>query len=152
MLLLANLSLAGLLVAITCVVQFAGLVGLSWVLRRRFMRVPDEIIGIASQGMTIVLIVMGLFMLHAVQIWIYALVYLLLGELGTLEAALYFSATTFTTVGYGDVILNPDWRMFAAAESANGFLLLGWSTAFLVSVTTRVRVFEAEVERLTEDD
>jgi ion channel len=150
--LLANLSLAGLLVLITCSVQFAGLVGLSWVLRRRFMRQPDELVGVVSQGLSILFIVLGLFLLHAVQIWIYAVAFLLLGQLGSVEAALYFSASTFTTVGYGDVLLNPDWRMLAAAESANGFLLLGWSTAFLVSVTSRVRLFEAEVERLSDGD
>ena len=38
--------------------------------------------------------------------------------------------------------------MLSAAESANGFLLIGWSTAFLVAVTGRLRVFEADIERL----
>ena len=44
-----------------------------------------------------------------------------------------------------DLVLAENWRMLAAAESANGFLLIGWSTAFLVAVTARVRIFEAEI-------
>lgn len=149
--LLGTLALSGGLVIVTCAVQFTGLLGLSWVLRKRFNLAAGELLNVMSQGATIVCIVLGLFLLHAVQIWIYALVYLLIGQLDTVESALYFSAATFTTVGYGDVILDKNWRMLAAAESANGFLLLGWSTAFLVSVTTRVRMLEAEVERSLDD-
>ena len=47
---------------------------------------------------------------------------------------------------FGDVVLGPDWRLFSAIESANGFLLIGWSTAFLVAVTARLRIVEAEME------
>lgn len=151
MILALNLLIAGILVILTCTTQFAGMVGLSWVMRRRFMRNPERLAGVVSQGATIIMIVIGLFMLHAVQILMYALTYLLLGQFSGVEPALYFSASTFTTVGFGDIVLNSDWRMLAAAESANGFLLIGWSTAFLVSVTTRVRVFEAEIERLDRD-
>lgn len=146
--LLANLLLAGLMVVLTSTIQFTGLVGLSWVLRRRYTRHPEHFIGIAWQGVSIITIVIGLFMLHGVQIWVYTLTYLALGQFETVETALYFSTSTFTTVGFGDVILDSKWRMLAAAESANGFLLIGWSTAFLVSVTTRVRMFEAEIEHL----
>ena len=70
---------------------------------------------------------------------------LAIGEFDAIEPALYFSTSTFTTVGFGDLVLAEDWRMLAAAESANGFLLIGWSTAFLVAVTARVRIFEAEI-------
>ncbi|MCR9078669.1 MAG: potassium channel family protein [Hyphomonadaceae bacterium] len=145
--LFASLFLAGVLVLVTCAVQFSGLVGLSWVMRRRYMRHPEQLTGRASQGATIVMVVLGLFMLHTIQIWLYALTYLALGQFDAVEPALYFSTSTFTTVGFGDLILTEDWRMLAAAESANGFLLIGWSTAFLVAVSARVRMFEAEIEQ-----
>lgn len=147
-----NLILSAFLVAITSAVHFAGLVGLSWVMRRGFMRHPERMAGTVWQGFTIVGIVLGLFGLHAIQIWIYAIVYLLLGQFESVEAALYFSTTTFTTVGYGDVYLETSWRMLAAAESANGFLMIGWSTAFLVSLTSRIRSFESEFEAGFRDD
>ena len=147
-----NLSLASVLVVVTFAIHFVGLVGLSWVMRRGYMLRPDRAGGVAWQGATIVGMVMGLFILHSIQIWVYALVYLGVGQFDALEPALYFATSTFTTVGFGDIVLPPEWRMLAAAESMNGFLLIGWSTAFLVSVTARVRFFEAEVERGDAED
>lgn len=144
--LFANLTLAGILVALTFLIHFAGLVGLIWVMRRSYMSRPGRAAGVAWQGATILALVLGLFALHSIQIWIYALTYMAVGVFESLEPALYFSTSTFTTVGFGDIVLPPSWRMLAAAESMNGFLLIGWSTAFLVAVTARVRLFEAEVE------
>ncbi len=147
MILFINLVLAGTLVVVTFAIHFAGLVGLSWVMRRGYMLHPSRTGRVAWQGTTIVGMVLGLFILHSIQIWVYALVYLSVGQFDALEPALYFATSTFTTVGFGDIVLPPEWRMLAAAQSMNGFLLIGWSTAFLVSVTARVRFFEAEVER-----
>lgn len=146
--LFTNLALASVLVVITFVIHFAGLVGLTWFMRKRISLHPDRLASVAWQGIAILFVVMGLVALHSAQIWVYAFFYLGLGEFSSLEEALYFSTSTFTTVGFGDIVLNEKWRMFAAAESANGFLLIGWSTAFLVSVTSRMRVFEANLERL----
>ena len=145
----ANLTVAGILVILTFAIHFIGLVGLSWVMRRRYMRNPKRFSAMPWQGVTIVFIVVGLFALHSLEIWLYALTYLALGQFDALDTALYFSTSTFTTVGFGDIVLSEDWRMLSAAQSANGFLLIGWSTAFLVSVTARVRLFEAEVVEAT---
>jgi len=94
------------------------------------------------QAVFIVLIVLGLFVIHAAEIWLYALAYIWVGALDALEPALYFSTSTFTTLGYGDVILGADWRLVAAIEGFNGFLLIGWSTAYLVTVIGRLRSLE----------
>jgi voltage-gated potassium channel Kch len=51
--------------------------------------------------------------------------------MGTLEEALYFSTVTFTTLGYGDVVLSPDWRLLSAFQSANGTIIVGWTTAMV---------------------
>ncbi len=64
--------------------------------------------------------------------------------LGSFEGALYFSTSTYTTIGYGDVVLPRGWRVFGAIEGANGIILLGWSTAFFVSVVGRIRLMEIE--------
>jgi hypothetical protein len=89
-----------------------------------------------NKGMPIIMsvTVLGVFTAHVIQIWIWALFYLVTGELETLEAALYFSTVTFTTVGYGDVTLSGVWRLLSSLESANGMLLFGWSTAFIFEV------------------
>lgn len=146
--LLLNLFVAGVLVVTTFAMHFAGLVGLTWFMRKRISGHPHRLTSVAWQGAAILFVVLSLFALHSAQIWVYAFVYLALGEFSSVETALYFSTSTFTTVGFGDIVLQDEWRMLSAAESANGFLLIGWSTAFLVAVTGRLRVFEADIERL----
>jgi len=148
--LIANLAVAALLVAITCAIHLAGLVGLTALIRQR-RRKGRSFSSTATEGAAILFVVFALFGLHSVQIWVYAIAYLLLGEFGDVYTAVYFSTSSFTTVGFGDVTITDGWRMLGAAESANGFLLIGWSTAFLVSLTARVRAFEADIERLDEE-
>ena len=57
--------------------------------------------------------------------------------------AVWWSVVTLSTVGYGDVITSHEWRILAALESVNGFLLIGWSTAYLVAASMRVGPFKA---------
>lgn len=141
--LLAPLLLSAALVAVTIVIQIAGLAVLIWMMRRRGPQLASLAYLLQQLGV-ILAVVMGLFFMHAVQIWLYAWVYLALGEFQTFEAALYFSTSSFTTVGYGEIIIEGRWRIVAAIESANGFLLLGWSTVFLISVLSRLRSVEMD--------
>ncbi|SDM75785.1 potassium channel family protein [Maricaulis salignorans] len=127
--------------SVTVVVHMGGLVLLMAFMRARTGRIrPHQ--SMARQTGFIMLIVFGLFAIHAVEIWAYALLYLALGEFSTLESALYFATSTFTTLGYGDVLLSQEWRLVGAIEGFNGFLLIGWSTAFLVTVIGRLRAIE----------
>ena len=82
--------------------------------------------------------VLGVFTAHIIEIWLWAFFYLGVGALDGLEAALYFSTTTFTTVGYGDVVLGQDWRLISAFQAGNGFILFGWSTAFIFEVMSKL--------------
>jgi len=59
-------------------------------------------------------------------------------ELPDLETALYFSMVTFTSVGYGDVVLSGNWRMLASLQGANGVMLFGWTTALIFYVIQTV--------------
>ena len=78
------------------------------------------------------------FVSHVVQIWIWAMAILAVGEFENLETALYFSTASFTTVGYGDVVASSDWRLLGSFEAAVGMLLFGLSTAFLFDVMRQV--------------
>lgn len=140
---LENLALSAVMIVATSAVHFVGLAALLRLLQSRAAQLDRAQQYTVLQFALTGVVVLSLFGLHAIQIFMYALVYLLLGEFQTLEAALYFSTSTFTTVGFGDIFLSEEWRLFSAIESANGFLLIGWSTAFLVSVTARIRVLEA---------
>lgn len=83
--------------------------------------------------------VLGVFIAHIVQIWIWALFYMAGGMITSFEEALYFSTSTFTTVGFGDVYLSKEnWRLVSSFQSANGFILFGWSTAFIFEVMSNL--------------
>ncbi|TGQ73905.1 two pore domain potassium channel family protein, partial [Mesorhizobium sp. M8A.F.Ca.ET.207.01.1.1] len=86
-------------------------------------------------------VVMGLFAIMTTEVWLWAGVYRQLEILPDFETALYFSTITFSTVGYGDVVPAHGWRVLAAVEGVNGFLLIGWSTAYLIAAGTRVGPF-----------
>ncbi len=88
----------------------------------------------------IIIAVLGVFLALIIEIWVWAVFYLYLdiAAIADLEEALYFSTTTFTTVGYGDVVLEKDWRLVSSFQSANGFILFGWSTAFIFEIISKL--------------
>jgi hypothetical protein len=136
-----NLALAGLMVALTTLVHFFGLTALTRLMSHAHVRLHTHAGRIRQAGM-ILIVVFGLFALHTIQIWLYAALYRMLGELRAFEEALYFSTTTFVSLGFGDVVLSGKWRVLSAIEGANGVILIAWSTAFLLTVTSRLKVFE----------
>jgi voltage-gated potassium channel len=79
-------------------------------------------------------LVSALLLLHLAEAVVWALFYVLVGALPDLETAAYFSLTSYTTVGYGDVVLPEPWRLLGPLEAAVGVLMLGWSTGILVAV------------------
>jgi hypothetical protein len=143
--LLENLAIASLMVTVTVGLHFVGLATLIAILRAGFAARWRE--GSAyRRGAVILFTVFGLVLLHSLEIWVYAILFLGLGQFQDLETALYFSTASFSTIGYGDVVIDHQHRLVAAIEGANGFLLIGWSTAFLVSVTAKMGLLEAQLE------
>lgn len=137
----ANLALATFMVSLTVAIHLGGLLGLLWVLRDRAHRIRAHESRLVPLGV-ILFVVLGLVAIHSVEIWLYAAAFWAIGAVGDFETALYFSTVTFTTLGYGDVVLEGNWRLFGAIEAGNGLILFGWSTAFLLSVTSRLRLLE----------
>jgi len=82
--------------------------------------------------------VLSVFGSHIIQIWIWAVFYYFFTEINIFEDALYFSTSTYTTVGFGDVVLDEKWRLISSFQSANGFILFGWSTAFIFELMTQL--------------
>jgi hypothetical protein len=85
--------------------------------------------------------VIGVFFLLTVEVWIWALVCFALDVVGDFDTALYFSLSSFSTLGFGDVVPTHDRPILAALEGVNGFLLIGWSTAHLIAASIRVGPF-----------
>ncbi len=139
--LLANLTLASVMVALTVLTHFWGLMLLIRVVSGGGTRLRAH--ESKNRAALIILLgVFGVFALHTVEIWLYALLYELLGETADFDQALYFSTTTFSALGLGDVVLSPRWRILSAIEAANGVILFAWSTAFLMTLTRQLKVLE----------
>jgi len=83
--------------------------------------------------------------LHLTEIAAWGIVYVWQDALAGLQNALYFSAVTYTTTGYGDVVLPRDWHVMAGIEALTGILMCGWSTGFFFAVVSRM--FEARPTR-----
>ena len=85
-----------------------------------------------------------------IQILIWALLYRLTGLLDDFETAAYFSGVTFTTLGYGDVLLTGRLRFLAVLQAASGVMMFGLSTAALLAATQRQLSKKTEVLSSTE--
>jgi voltage-gated potassium channel Kch len=133
---LSNLFLGTMMIAVTVLVHTTGLVLLTRAITRgvRVLRLHRHPVGKMS---AVTMTVLGLFLLHTIEVWMWALLFLAVGIAAGLEPALYFSTVTFSTIGYGDIVPPQQWRLLAALEGINGFLLIGWSTAYLVAASTR---------------
>ena len=77
-------------------------------------------------------------LLHVIEVIMWALAYALTGAIPGMPSALYFSAVTYTTTGYGDIVLPESWRLVGAIEALTGILMCGWSTGFFVAVVSRM--------------
>jgi ion channel len=95
---------------------------------------------LSRRGISASLIVsLGLFVLHGVEIWLYAFLYLIIGSVEGLREAVYFSTITYGAIGYSDAAMAERWRLVSAIEGINGIILIGWSTAFFVTLIARMR-------------
>ena len=79
-------------------------------------------------------------LLHLLEILLWAVFYMWQHCLPDMDSAFYFSAVTYTTTGYGDIVLPQAWRMVGAVEALTGILMCGWSTAFFFTVVSRRNV------------
>lgn len=133
---IAHLALGSLLIVINVAIQ-AEMFGafnkrleqITVFLRRRFRRFANTA--------TLIVGVLFVLMVITVQIWIWAISFMLTGAVAGLEPALYFTTVSFTTLGFGDITLDPDWRLLSGITAANGFLSFGWSTAYMVELVRR---------------
>ena len=98
-----------------------------WTLRSNLAR------GTALAGLVLLMAIAGL-----LESTLWAGFYWQVGALPEFGEALYFSLVTFTTLGYGDITLQGEWRLLSAFEAANGIIMFGWTTAIIVAVAQRL--------------
>jgi hypothetical protein len=140
----ANLSAAVLLNALTFLIHAAGLIGLTRALAfftgRPFSRNRRW-----AKAASMAFSASGLFILVALEIGVWAAVLLSLEAFEDFETAYYVSTSAFATIGFGDVQPAEDWRLLAALEGVTGFIIVGWSAAYLVASAIRFGPFERDM-------
>jgi hypothetical protein len=125
------------LILLMVVVHSAGLVSISRALHLTDeKRIPNEF-GLRAAAL------MGtygllLFLLHFLEIFIFAAFFLFVGALRSMEEALYYSASCYATLGTAESHFAEEWRLVGALEALIGFVLIGWSTAFMVRTLRRI--------------
>ena len=135
---LIQLSLATLMVALIVLIHLTGLA----ILVRLLQSHSRVVRAVRILPFTLLLLAtLGVIAIHTVEIWVYAALYLQLHAFSHFEEALYFSTVTYASIGYGDLLMPHDWRILGAIEGAVGIVMLGWSTAFIVSLLTQLRLF-----------
>ena len=135
--LLTQLASAAALVLLMTLVHGAGVVGIAhWLGLDQAQRQGRRI----NPRTTMILcaVALLLFALHMVEITLFALFYLAVGALTTFEEALYFSASAYSTLAQPETHFPVNWRLAGALEGLIGFLMIGWSTAFLVTDMNRM--------------
>lgn len=133
---LLELLVAAIMVLLTVAIHGFGLAALVRLLRLEAQEEGERGLSaysFRSMGMMLA-IVIGLFVLHGAEIWLYAGLYHALGAVPDFRTAVYFSTITYGAIGYSDAAILPEWQLVAAIEGINGILLIGWSTAFFVRV------------------
>lgn len=131
---LSNILVASLLMALCVAVHAAGLSYAVKQLRRRVARIQltwqwtDLFIRLAA----------WITFLHLVEIAAWASFYAWQRAMPDIQSAFYFSAVTYTTTGYGDLVLSPPYRFVGAVEALTGILMCGWSTGFFFAVINRM--------------
>jgi hypothetical protein len=130
-----TILIAFALVAVTVAMHASGLAVLLMSLRKRpnWRLVHDwHLVGL------LILMAFWLILLHLAEISTWGLFYLWSGCLPDPEAALYFSGVTYTTIGYGDLVLAKPWRILGPIEGLTGVLMGGLSASFFFAIVQQI--------------
>jgi hypothetical protein len=114
------------------------LLGLRWLSRAWPQR--EHHFSLPRMFWILIRVVFGLLLLHLLQISVWAAFYHLNGCFPDFRTSFYYSATSYSTVGYGDVVLPTDWRIMGAIEAVTGVLMFGWSTGVLFSIVNHLQI------------
>jgi hypothetical protein len=130
---LSRLPIALFLMAVCVAIHAAGV---TWAIGR--LRARARVSGFWAGTRLFVLLAAWIVLLHLAEVAMWGLFYLWRDAMPDLASALYFSAVTYTTTGYGDLVLAPGWRILGGVEALTGILMCGWSTGFFFAVVNRL--------------
>ena len=130
---LTEIAIAALIVVVCLIVHIAGILLMAeWLLQRR--EYFEQSAGPRHFALLIVTLFAGIVILHLAQTSLWAAFYYTQDLFSDFETSLYFSMVSFTTIGYGDVLLPRRWRLLGVIEGFSGVVLCGVSTGFIFAV------------------
>lgn len=136
MVLIRQIGTAFLLLILTLWLQCGGIAALiTWL--RRAVAGEIHMLGPFHASVLVVRLTTALIALHGLQVLLWACCYRYFC-FPSWESALYFSASSYATVGYGDIVLPVEWRMLGPLESMIGVLMCGVSVSLLFAIATRL--------------
>jgi hypothetical protein len=134
------------IVAVCLLLHVASIVFLAdWMLDRR--EKSKEKMGLLGYMLLLIIAFSVIIVLHMVEVSLWAVFYSAHSLFPDFETSLYFSITSYTTIGFGDVVLPRSWRMLGGIEGVTGVLLCGLSTAFVFAIVNVM--FQMRVQRRT---
>src|ERR1044072_7878683 len=132
---LSEISVAAMIVSVCLLLHVAAILFMAeWLLRRR--EYLERSGARMRYAVVMILLFAGIMILHIIETSLWAVFYYTRSLFSDFETCLYFSLTSYTTIGYGDVLLPQRWRLLGAIEGVTGVLLCGISTAFFFAVMT----------------
>jgi len=132
---LSIILIAGALVAVTVAVHAAGLAVLLRVLMRSHLLPPTRFWPITG---LLIRVAWWLILIHLAEISVWGMFYFWQDCLPDAESAFYFAGVTYTTVGYGDLVLPKPWRMLGPVEGLTGILMCGLSAGLFFAVVSKI--------------
>lgn len=135
--LLLQLAIGGVMIILNVALHA---IGFDFIIKKLYVLVPKFTVTFKHHWKTAVIIwsTIATFGIIILDVWLWAILYRLVGALPDFETALYFSLTCFTTLGMGDVLLDDKWRLLSGIEASIGFFLFGWTTAFIFEIITKI--------------
>ena len=132
---LVKMLVAAVLVAITVAVHAGGLGMVLWAIDRARVTPPSHP---AAVTWLLIRVIWLLILVHVAAITVWALFYWWRECLPSAEAAFYFSGVTYTTLGYGDLVLPEPWRMLGPIEGLSGILMSGLSASLFFAIVSAI--------------
>jgi hypothetical protein len=105
---------------------------------RREVKLGRVGVGLWMDTVIVAQVILYALIAHLVEMAFWAVLFLICGEFSDFDTAYYHSAVNYTSLGYGDILMNPTWRLLGPLETANGMLLFGVSTAMIFAVIQRL--------------
>lgn len=132
------LLIGSLTVVVTMSIQVAAVVQMVRYLLKKLNTKDKKLRGFSFDMYVISMVLLLLFFGHLIQMGIWAVLFVYLGEFSDYAIAFYHSMVNFSSLGYGDIVMSEEWRLLGAVEASNGVLMFGLSSGTMFAVMSNL--------------